>query len=114
MQTYMKVNKGIGKIRFPKKVQGDVESLIKGLCSSSPSERLPMKKGDTRNIKDHPWFAGFDWDAMANLRMEPPYTPSVKNNKDAGNFSVRKEDMPPQILYKDDGSGWDQDFATCK
>ncbi|CAJ1404633.1 unnamed protein product [Effrenium voratum] len=26
-------------------------------------------------------------------------------------FCIR-EDMPPSVPYKDDGSGWDDDFAT--
>ena len=36
---------------FPKKLKGNVETLVKGLCNAIPSERLPMKKGGTQNIK---------------------------------------------------------------
>lgn len=42
-----------------------------------------------------------------------PYKPQVSNKKDMANFSAKKEDMPPSIPYKDNGSGWDDDFATC-
>uniref|UniRef100_A0A7S1M8I2 Uncharacterized protein n=1 Tax=Alexandrium catenella TaxID=2925 RepID=A0A7S1M8I2_ALECA len=112
MQIYQKVTKGINRVNFPKKCKGVPETLIKGLCNSNPSERLPMKKGDTGNIKSHAWFQGFDWDAMYNVTMAVPYKPTVKSKKDAGNFSARKEDMPPQVNYKDDKSGWDKDFAT--
>ena len=44
--------------------------------------------------------------------MSPPYKPVVKSPKDAANFNARKEDMPPQIPYKDPKTGWDKDFAT--
>jgi len=112
MQIYAKVQKGIDKVVFPKALKGDVEVLVKGLCAANPIERLPMKKGDTANIKKSPWFSGFTWSAMLDLSMTPPYVPVVKSKKDATNFSARKEDLPPQVPYKDPGSGWDKDFAT--
>jgi len=112
MQIYSKVTKGINKVSFPTKLRGACEDLVKGLCRKEPSDRLPMKKGGTDNIKKHSWFTGFDWTAMKNMTLEPPYKPKVKSKKDIANFSARKEDMPPQVKYKDDGSGWDADFAT--
>jgi len=112
MQIYQKVVKGINKVNFPKKAKGPAEDLIKGLCRHEPSERLPMKKGGIENIQKHPWYNGFDWEAMKNLTLTPPYLPQVKSKKDIANFSARKEDMPPHVLYKDNGTGWDKDFAT--
>lgn len=112
VQIYQKVAKGISKVIFPKPCKGAVESLIRGLCNQVPSERLPMKKGGTDNIKQHPWYTGFEWDDIFEGTMEPPYKPVVKEKKDHANFNARKEDMPPQIFYKDPGTGWDKDFAT--
>eukprot|EP00928_Gymnodinium_smaydae_P026769 TRINITY_DN2091_c0_g2_i1.p1 TRINITY_DN2091_c0_g2~~TRINITY_DN2091_c0_g2_i1.p1 ORF type:complete len:783 (+),score=222.21 TRINITY_DN2091_c0_g2_i1:297-2351(+) len=112
MQIYQKVTKGINKAPFPKACKGKAESLIKGLCHANPAERLPMKKGETDNVKKHEFFGGFDWDAMFNLKLDPPYKPTVKSKKDAANFTARAEDMPPQIPYKDPKNGWDADFAT--
>mmetsp|Transcript_12584 Transcript_12584/g.36094 ORF Transcript_12584/g.36094 Transcript_12584/m.36094 type:complete len:828 (+) Transcript_12584:118-2601(+) len=112
MQTYSKVMKGISKVPFPPSCQGDVEVLIKGLLHREPCRRLPMKAGGTQNIKGTPWYAGFDWAAMQGLELEPPYKPVVRSKRDIANFSARKEDMPKYIEYKDDGSGWDKDFAT--
>jgi len=112
MQIYQKVVRGITKVNFPKKVKGCPEDLIKSLCKAEPSERLPMKKGGIQNIMEHAWYSGFDWEAFRNLKMTPPYKPQVKSKKDIANFSARKEDMPPHILYKDNGTGWDKDFAT--
>mmetsp|Transcript_131755 Transcript_131755/g.421716 ORF Transcript_131755/g.421716 Transcript_131755/m.421716 type:complete len:768 (+) Transcript_131755:48-2351(+) len=112
MLIYQKVVKGINKVNFPKKCKGPLEDLIKGLCRAEPSERLPMKKGGIANLQEHAWYQGFDWQAMQNLTMLAPYVPTVKSKKDIANFSARKEDMPPHVLYKDNGSGWDKDFAT--
>lgn len=114
MQIYSKVQKGINKITFPKKVKGNAEVLIKGLCHATPSERLPMKKGGTQNIKKAAWFAEFNWNEMETFQMDAPYKPTVKSKKDIANFSANKEDMPPQVPYKDPKTGWDKDFATSK
>jgi CRP-like cAMP-binding protein len=112
MQIYSKVMKGISKVPFPPKCQGPVGDLIKALLKKEPSERLPMRPGGLKNFRDHAWYKGFNWDEMKGLTLDPPYKPVVKSKKDIANFSARKEDMPRQIEYKDDGSGWDKEFAT--
>mmetsp|Transcript_28976 Transcript_28976/g.67430 ORF Transcript_28976/g.67430 Transcript_28976/m.67430 type:complete len:808 (-) Transcript_28976:288-2711(-) len=112
MQIYSKVMKGIGKVSFPPKCQGPVGDLIKGLLKKEPSERLPMRPGGIKNIMTCEWYKSYDWDSVRDLSMDPPYKPVVKSKKDIANFSARKEDMPRHIEYKDDGSGWDKDFAT--
>eukprot|EP00930_Biecheleria_cincta_P032017 TRINITY_DN2221_c0_g1_i1.p1 TRINITY_DN2221_c0_g1~~TRINITY_DN2221_c0_g1_i1.p1 ORF type:complete len:772 (-),score=233.40 TRINITY_DN2221_c0_g1_i1:174-2489(-) len=113
MQIYSKVQKGINKVTFPKKAKGDCEALVKGLCHSTPAERLPMKKGGTENIKKHAWYKDFSWADMENCTLEVPYKPVVKSKKDVANFSASPADMPPQVPYKDPKTGWDKDFATC-
>lgn len=112
MMTYSKVMRGIDAIPFPAKCKGVTGDLIKGLLMKDPSDRIPMKAGGTKQLRGHPWFNGFDWEAMENLTMAPPYKPVVKSKTDVKNFSAREADMPPQVPYKDDGSGWDKDFAT--
>jgi len=112
MQIYQKVSRGINKVTFPKKCPANVEAFVKALCHHNPSERLPMKKGEIKNIKTHAWYKSFNWEDFFELKMNPPYKPTVKNPKDIANFNARKEDMPRQIEYVDDGSGWDKDFAS--
>merc|ERR1719413_173354 len=51
MQIYSKVMKGINKIQFGPKCQGNAETLVKGLLKKEPSERLSMRPGGTKNIK---------------------------------------------------------------
>lgn len=108
MQIYSKVMKGINKIPFPAKCLGKPEAIIKGLLHKEPSQRLPMKTGGTKNMKECEWYKDFDWVAMSQMKLESPYKPIVKSKKDIANFSARKEDMPKQMEYKDDGSGWGQ------
>jgi len=112
MQIYSKVTKGINKVSFPPKLKGSCEDLVKALCKKEPADRLPMKKGGIENVQKHSWYSGFTWEPFKEGTMDAPYKPKVKSKKDIANFSASKEDMPPQVKYKDDGSGWDKDFAT--
>eukprot|EP00931_Biecheleriopsis_adriatica_P108791 TRINITY_DN8307_c0_g1_i2.p1 TRINITY_DN8307_c0_g1~~TRINITY_DN8307_c0_g1_i2.p1 ORF type:complete len:895 (-),score=217.05 TRINITY_DN8307_c0_g1_i2:66-2750(-) len=112
MQIYVRIKAGMMKVVFPSMAKGPLEDFIKKLCKSDPADRLPMKKGGSANIKQHAWYKGFDWKSFDNFSMQPPYEPRVKSKTDYSNFAAQKEDMPPQIDYTDDGSGWDKDFAT--
>eukprot|EP00929_Paragymnodinium_shiwhaense_P042078 TRINITY_DN2183_c0_g2_i1.p2 TRINITY_DN2183_c0_g2~~TRINITY_DN2183_c0_g2_i1.p2 ORF type:complete len:818 (+),score=277.01 TRINITY_DN2183_c0_g2_i1:148-2601(+) len=112
MLTYTKVMRGIDKVLFPSKCQGMVGEIIKGLLKKDPSERLPVRPGGIQNLKKADWYASFDWLSFAELSMAPPYKPEVRSKKDLGNFCARKEDSPPLVPYVDDGTGWDEDFAS--
>jgi len=47
------------------------------LLQRRPVLRLGMRTGGIQDIKRHPWFDGFDWDALATRRMKPPCVPKV-------------------------------------
>jgi len=109
--TYQKILKGINVVQFPPKVRGPVQYLIKALLKDDPSDRLPCKPGGTKNVTDEKWYEGFDWNKFRACKMAPPYMPpSSKGGKDLSNFDASPEDMPPQLPYQDDGSGWDKTF----
>jgi len=111
MDTYRKIVRGVTKVQFmyadrdPYAVQ-----LVQNLLKHVPNERLPMRAGGTKNLKQHPWYKGQDWDALYNLKVPPPYQPQVKSNTDMANFRAAESDLPPQIPYKDTGSNWDAEF----
>lgn len=113
MKIFAKVKKGIKKVNFPSSCHGESEDLVRNLLTHSPAERLPMRSGGTDNIKQHVWYKGFDWVAMGDLTMEPPYIPNVKSKTDIANFTATENDRPPQMPYKEEGDNWDADFATC-
>jgi len=112
MEIYSKVTKGIDRVNFPEACQGVVGDLIRGLLQAEPTTRLPMRVGGSNNIKEHRWYEGFNWTALFQLEMEPPYKPVVKSKSDPSNFFASERNMPRAIPYKDDKSGWDKDFAT--
>jgi len=112
MKIFEKVTKGIATVSFPTKIKDKPKSLITGLLQKDPSLRLAVKKGGTKNIKGHAWYAGFNWDQFAKGSVKPPYIPDVRGAKDLSNFVAMPKDMPPEVPYKDDGSGCFKNFAT--
>jgi CRP-like cAMP-binding protein len=109
MKTYAKILSG--NISFPSHFSKDVISLIKKLLHPKTTKRLGVVKGGSSEIKKHPWFKGFDFDALLKRRMQPPIIPKIKDNKDLSNFddfsSLNPNDFEP---YVDDGSNWDAEF----
>mmetsp|Transcript_6142 Transcript_6142/g.14255 ORF Transcript_6142/g.14255 Transcript_6142/m.14255 type:complete len:788 (+) Transcript_6142:66-2429(+) len=115
MQIYSKVLRGVERLVFPPACHGHAEQLVRALLQKDPSKRLPCRPGGVENIKKDLWYktANFDWEAMFAMKLSPPYKPTVRSKTDIANFSARREDMPRPVEYKDDGSGWDADFATA-
>jgi len=106
------IQKGISQVRFDPNSAPELKSFVKAMCQPHPADRLPMMKGGVERVKAHDFYKGFDWHALKNGTMTPPYVPIVKSRKDLTNFKVTEEDKPPFIEYEDDGTGWDEDFAT--
>eukprot|EP00929_Paragymnodinium_shiwhaense_P118407 TRINITY_DN90328_c0_g1_i1.p1 TRINITY_DN90328_c0_g1~~TRINITY_DN90328_c0_g1_i1.p1 ORF type:complete len:843 (+),score=225.14 TRINITY_DN90328_c0_g1_i1:93-2531(+) len=111
-KTYQKILKGISAVPCPAHIAGPLREILKDLLRKDPARRLPMRAGGTANVKRHKWYEGFNWKGMQNQTLQPSYVPVVNSPTDRRNFRAKKEDMPPQIPYVDDKSGWDRDFAT--
>jgi len=110
MAMYGKVLKGINYVQFPAKCDGASEEIIKAILKAEPSERLPMRAGGVNNLKQHRWYQDFDWEGLVSRALTPPYLPAVRNHTDLRNFSHVKAQKANHLEWKDDGSGWDNDF----
>lgn len=65
---------------------GDARDLVSKLLEKNPSKRLG-NKNDAEDLKKHPFFAGIDWDALYNKRLEAPLIPPVSGLDDVAHFS---------------------------
>ncbi len=108
MMTYAKISRG--KIVIPKHFSRRVVDLIKRLLHPKPTNRLGVLKGGASLIKQHPWFEGFDWEALEKKQMKPPFIPEIKNDTDLSHFlnSNITDDAPEPFL--EDSSSWDSQF----
>jgi len=107
MKTYAKIMQG--KIAFPSHFSKDAINLITRLLHHKSTKRLGVTKGGAQNIKEHPWFSGFDWTALIEKRLPAPIVPKIKSPEDTSNFDDYPDDdkVPP---YVDNGTDWDADF----
>lgn len=66
----------------------EARDLIRGLLLRDPAKRLGSKDDGAQEIKNHPFFAGVDWEALEKLEIEPPFRPMVRGDTDIGNFDT--------------------------
>lgn len=90
-QTARKIIRG--SYSTPSRFSHELSDLIsKLLCDQS--KRLGRTQGGADEIIKHPWFSGFDWDAMLEKKMEVPYKPDVGKLENLGKKDQREERVP--------------------
>ena len=67
-------------------------------------------KGGAKQIKEHAWFAGFDWDALENRNMTAPIVPIIKSDIDLDNFEKYPETNDEIVPFDDGGVNVFADF----
>lgn len=65
------------QVAWPKHFSPTLRSLLDKLLEPNPLFRLGSGRGGAAEVRQHPWFAGFDWDAFEARRMPAPYVPKV-------------------------------------
>ncbi|KAK2838040.1 hypothetical protein Q5P01_015252 [Channa striata] len=107
MMTCTKILRGIEKMNFPKKITKTPEDLIRKLCMQNPSERLGNLKNGIRDIKQHRWFDGFNWEGLKARTLLSPLEIELKGPTDHSYFDTYP---PDEDSAPDELSGWDMDF----
>lgn len=102
-QMYSKICRG--QVYFPSTIDPITKSLIQGLLQVDPSKRLGCTAIGAKEIMDHQWFQGIDWNKVYNHRYQAPLVPIVEDEGDSSNFAdysdpslimdvIATEDMP--------------------
>ncbi|KAI9142864.1 kinase-like domain-containing protein [Paraphysoderma sedebokerense] len=84
-----------GKIKWPSHFDPAAKDLLKRLLTSDLSKRYGNLKAGSKDIKNHKWFAGVDWNKALKLQIPPPYIPPVKGEGDTSNFDSYPEETEP-------------------
>jgi cGMP-dependent protein kinase len=90
IETYRKIIRG--RVKFPRYFTPESRELIRGLLKNKQTKRLGILKGGAQRIRKHPWFKGFDWDALNAGTMTAPIINPVKDARDLSNFINSEED----------------------
>ena len=75
------------ELRFPKKINisDEAKDLLQKLLIKSQDQRLGAKNG-FNDIRTHPFFKSFDFDALEHKKLEAPFKPELKDSLDVHNF----------------------------
>ncbi|RQM14424.1 hypothetical protein KXD40_002693 [Peronospora effusa] len=78
--------------RMPPEMPPEAASLISGLLTFNPSERLGSR--GAHELRDHAFFAGVSWDERVRREVAPPWRPVVQDELDVGNFDAEFTSEP--------------------
>eukprot|EP00291_Cryptomonas_curvata_P027808 CAMPEP_0172212568 /NCGR_PEP_ID=MMETSP1050-20130122/37089_1 /TAXON_ID=233186 /ORGANISM="Cryptomonas curvata, Strain CCAP979/52" /LENGTH=361 /DNA_ID=CAMNT_0012893263 /DNA_START=151 /DNA_END=1236 /DNA_ORIENTATION=+ len=95
MQLYQAIL--AGKIEYPRHIKKEARDLISKLLTSDLSRRLGNLKDGAKDIRNHPWFKGFDWEALLNRTMPAPLSINVRGEDDVSMFDEYDDDDGPDV-----------------
>jgi serum/glucocorticoid-regulated kinase 2 len=74
-------------VKFPKRINlsEEAKDLIKKLLEKNPKKRLGSQSG-IEEIKNHPFFAGIDFDLILQKKIPAPFIPDLQNGTDVQYF----------------------------
>lgn len=83
------------EVKFPPNMPEEAMSVLQMLLTKDPARRLGAGPTDSEEIKQHPYFAGIDFKALIELKIPPPFFPTVSSSTDVSNFdSEFTKEMP--------------------
>ncbi|KDO30178.1 AGC protein kinase [Saprolegnia parasitica CBS 223.65] len=76
-------------LRFPSFMSAEAKSLLTGLLQRKVSDRLGSGPTDGAEIRNHPFFAGMDWDQVYRKETTPEFKPPNRMGSiDTSNFDL--------------------------
>ncbi|KAG9297771.1 hypothetical protein G9A89_011286 [Geosiphon pyriformis] len=88
------------ELRFPDEVGTEARSLLTGLLTRDPNQRLG--NNGAQYIKDHLFFTSIDWRKLMQKKVQPPFKPSVESAIDTSNFDEEFTSETPLDSVVDD------------
>lgn len=69
-------------LRFLKKLPDDITDLIEKLLTKDPKKRLGCGVSGDKEIFEHPFFKGIDWNDVYDRKCEPLFKPYLETDDD--------------------------------
>eukprot|EP00041_Stephanoeca_diplocostata_P039686 m.1637479 g.1637479 ORF g.1637479 m.1637479 type:complete len:476 (+) comp25858_c0_seq1:129-1556(+) len=74
------------EIRLPQTLSSPAKDILQQLLNKDPRLRLGGGERDGRDVQDHEFFYGLDFDKLYNLQIPAPFVPKIKGKDDVSNF----------------------------
>ena len=74
------------KVTIPEFVTPEAKDLISQLLVPNPKKRLGYGLDGAKNIKEHAYFQGINWEDAWNRQLTPPFIPNLKGETDLSYF----------------------------
>ena len=85
-------------IRPPRSLSVKAGKIITGFLNKNPKERLGCNSEyGFREIIEHPFFSSIDWEALEQKQINPPYLPTLQDERDLVNFPDEFTKEPVQF-----------------
>jgi len=95
-------------LQFPSYVADETAvTLISGLLERTPELRLGASTRGAKEIKNHLYFAQFDWSALSGRYTKPPWTPNLRKLQAQWETHGGEKLTEDDNVKKDSGSGFD-------
>lgn len=90
-----------GELKYPAHLSTACKDLLTKLFIKDPEKRLGSGGRDAEEIKEHPWFAKIDWDALMKKQVKVPVRPKRVEGTNTDNFDREFTDQVAGDSVKD-------------
>uniref|UniRef100_A0A4W3JUC8 non-specific serine/threonine protein kinase n=1 Tax=Callorhinchus milii TaxID=7868 RepID=A0A4W3JUC8_CALMI len=97
-------------IKFPRTLSSDAKSLLSGLLIKDPNKRLGGGPEDAKDIMQHSFFTGINWQDVYDKKLLPPFKPQVSSETDTRYFD---EEFTAQTITITPPEKYDEDGMDC-
>jgi len=79
-----------GRVSYPPDCNASVNALdlVQKILVVDPTDRFGCTARADLDIRDHPWFEGFDWGALYRKELTVPWKPKIKSPFDGANYGT--------------------------
>ena len=78
---------------FPSFFSASSQTMLKGLLTRDPKDRLGSGNEGSADIQSCPFFTKIDWFLLEQRKIQPPWTPSKQDETDTRHFDTRGVSM---------------------
>lgn len=87
--------------KYPRYLSNASRSFMSDLLKKDPSKRLGSKSSD--EVKNHPWFAGVDWECLERKGYDAPFRPVIKSDTDLKYFDTEFTEIDINSMSMSEG-----------